>query len=264
MSLFLDTPLPPGALCDDTAGVLAPAFADTRTLWWHGAEADMATDKTGAVTHWHPRSGEITMRPTKPNEGNGTLGFAGDLTGLQCRHGAQSGLFADRAIPGDAATATIAIRWYVAEGDDARTLFTLNTAVHAAEEGGGNYLFLSADASTLTAKDDANTVETSLPLPTSDAPRMAIVSLHAGRMALQLLGADRVEARSPTPILTGPASLFLGCRNQRPRLVKTLGGALILDAWLWPGRALLHSDTDEDRALLTALHRYRLWSEDAA
>ncbi len=77
------------------------------------------------------------------------------------------------------------------------------------------------------------------------------------------MGGAAATRRGPRPVLTGPASLFIGCRNQRPGLTKTLGGALIADVWLWPGRALLVSDDPADRTALTALRRFVLWSDEA-
>jgi len=246
----LDADLPPGALC-----AAHPRAVDLPgALWWHGATEALETDAaTGAVARWHEARGGPDATPTEPNTGNGQVGAVDTMTGLHCRPGLHCGLVAEDALH-DAATATLAIRFYTPPGEDARTLLTLNAGQ------AGNYVFLSGMAGTLTAKDDTDLVGIDLPCPQVDAPRLAIVSLHGDRLALSL-GETRAEGKAARGILHGPASLFIGCRNHRPRLLKTLGGALILDVWLVPGRALLHSDAAADHAALNALKRHHLWAE---
>ncbi|AHM04407.1 hypothetical protein roselon_02056 [Roseibacterium elongatum DSM 19469] len=261
MSLSLDTPLPGGALCNDPAGAFAPILEESGGHWWHGQEDRFQIDRAnGAISAWTPEAGDLVAYPTPPSEGHGQIGHAGDLTGLQCRDQTHCGVGVDGALR-DAGTLTAAIRWYAPPGAEPRTLMTVNTAVHA-KGNSGNYLFLSADGATLTLKDDANSATVSVPLPKADAPQTALLSLGGRHLALQVLGGARDEAQAGAPILSGTASLFIGCRDQRPRLLKKLGAALILDTWLWPGRALLQSDAPEDRRLVTELARYRLWSED--
>jgi hypothetical protein len=250
--LVLDLDLPPGALCGGEAAAADAAFAEA--LWWHGHPDSMETDPaTGAVTLWRSEGSGPPARPTEPNTGHGLLGEIGGLSGLQCRAGTHCGLVAEDATQA-AGTSTLAIRFYTAPGEDARTLLTLNA------EKSGNYLFLSETGGTLTVKDDSDLVELSLPCPPLDAPQLLVVSLDGDRLAASL-GDRRAEAQARGPVLNGPASLYVGCRNQRPKLFKTLGGALILDVWLFPGRALLLSDAATDRAALAALHRHHLWAE---
>lgn len=246
----LDADLPPGALCTAHPDALDLPGA----LWWHGAADALETDPaTGAVIRWRAAHGGPDATPIEPNTGNGQIGHVDTMTGLQCRPGLHCGLVAEEAVA-DAATATLAIRFYAPPGEDARTLLTLNAAA------AGNYIFLSETAGTLTAKDDSDLVSIDVPCPPLDAPRLALVSLHGDRLALSL-GDARAEGKAPKGILHGTASLFMGARNHRPRLLKTLGGALILDVWLFPGRALLHSDASADRVALTALRRHHLWAE---
>lgn len=262
--LELDHDLPPGALCDRAADALHAALADLPALWWHGDEAAFATDpKTRAIAAWRPRMGRPDAVPTAPNTGNALIGDAGDLTGLQCRAGVHSGLVADAAVD-DAATATLALRYLPPHDDAALTLLTLNTGGAARKSDGENYLFLSESDGILTVKDDAGLVELTLPLPAPDQPRMVIVSLAGDRLAATVQGGASVTAMARAPVLSGAASLFFGCRNHRPGLLKTLGGALIADVWAFPGRALLLSDLPEDTATLTALNRYALWAGDSA
>ena len=249
--LELNDNLPAGALCDATPGAVKAPLRGAH--WWHGSEAAMEQDPaTGAVSLWRAYDGGPPAEPTEPNKGNGQIGEVDDLFGLQCRTGTHCGVVAEDAAP-DAATATVAVRFYTPPGEDARTLFALNAAR------AGNYLFLSESGGVLTAKDDQGRASVDLPCPEQDAPRLAIVSLFGDRLALSL-GPYRSEVQAKEGILSGSASLFIGCRNQRPRLLKTLGTALILDVWLFPGRALLHSDAPADARALAALKRHHLWA----
>lgn len=249
--LDLDASLPPGALCAADPGAVKTSLKGVH--WWHGSEQQMEQDlATGAVSLWRTYESGPPAEPTEPNTGNGQMGEVDDLIGLQCRAGIHCGVVAEDAAA-DAATASIVVRFYTPPGEDARTLWALN----AARE--GNYLFLSETAGVLTAKDDSDRAAVELPCPSRDAPRMAIVSLHGDRLALSL-GPNRLDFQAKEGILSGPASLFIGCRNQRPRLLKTLGSALILDVLLFPGRALLHSNAPADTRALSALKRHHLWA----
>jgi hypothetical protein len=258
--LELPDRLPPGALCDGADAALAHDLATTGVHWWTGAE--LTTDATGAVTGWPARMGARAAQPTAPNTGNALTGAAGDMTGLQCRDGLHCG-FVIEDVTGAATKATLAARYLPPFGEDAKTVLTFNTGGAAKKTPGENYLFLSEAEGTITVKDDKGLVEATLPAPPADAPRLILASLAGDRLAVEIMGHDRSELQARAPVLTGPASLFIGCRNHRPGLTKTLGGALIGDVWLWPGRALLMPGDATDHAALTALRRFQLWTGDA-
>lgn len=258
--LELPDRLPPGALCDGADTALAHDLATTGALWWTGAE--LTADTTGAVTGWPARMGARAARPTAPNTGNALIGEAGDIAGLQCRDGLHCG-FVIEDVTATASTATLAARYLPPFGEDAKTILTLNTGGAAKKTPGENYLFLSEAEGILTVKDDKGLVEATLPAPPADVPRLILVSLAGDRLTVEALGHDRAEVQARAPVLSGPASLFIGCRNHRPGLTKTLGGALIADVWLWPGRALLAPADATDHAALTALRRFQLWAGDS-
>jgi len=235
--LELPDALPPGALC----AAHPDATPMPGATWWHGRpEAWDVDPDTGALALWHAHKNGPPLEPTGPNTDNGQLGEVGDLVGLQLREGTHCGMVAEDALANTAAF-TIALRYYVASGTQARTLLTVTTP--------DNYLFLSDSAGTLTAKDDNNCVAVTLPSPATETPRLAIVSLIGQRLSLRL-GNARAEAMATAPVLRGSGDLFVGCRNNRPRLLKTLGSALILDVWAFPTPL-----TDP-----TPLLRHHLWS----
>jgi hypothetical protein len=256
--LELPDRLPAGALCDGSGDLLAGDLAPTGALWFAGSE--LITDGTGAVTGWGAKLGTRVARPTAPNTGNALLGAAGDLTGLQCRDGLHCGLVIEEVATA-AGTVTFAARYLPPPGGDAKTVVTFNTGGAARKSPGENYLFLSEADGLVTVKDNNGLVEATLPAPPADASRLVIVSLAGERLAVEVMGGARSEVQARAPVLNGAASLFIGCRNQRPGLAKTLGGAIIADVLLWPGRALLMSADATDRAALTAMRRFRLWAE---
>ncbi len=244
--LELPDALPPGALCAATPAAIGKSLRGA--FWWHGSAQAIEVDpKTNAAILWRSQGSGPPAEPTEPNTGHGQIGEVDDLFGLQCKAQTHCGMVAE-AVTQDATTATIAVRFYTPPGEDARTLLTLNT--------GENYVFLTESDGNLTAKDDNGLVSVTLPCPHRDAPRMAIVSLLGDQLSLAL-GPNRVDGKAGTGILKGAADLFIGCRNQRPRLLKTLGAALILDVWFFPNRALLHEPTASE---LKALKRHHLWA----
>lgn len=238
----LDEPVPTGVLCDDPAGVLKESLAGTGALWWHGASV--------SASGWSPRLGDIEALPTDPNTGDLQRREYLSETGLKCQTGIHCGYVASGAVP-DASSATLAVRWVTDPGAEARTLLTLNTGGAARKGPGENYLFLSETEGTLTAQDDAGTIALSLPCLPEDGPRLAVVQLSKDRVTL-LLDDAKTEGQTTAPILNGAGNFFIASRNHRPKLLKTLGEALILDVFLWP--SVVPPDT------LTALRRYHLWA----
>jgi hypothetical protein len=214
------------------------------------------------VTGWRATPKAALALPTLPNTGNGQIGEAGDLIGLLCRDGLHCGLVAQDVAP-DAGSITLAARYLPPWGAEAKTILTLNTGGGAKKLEGENYIYLSEAEGRITVKDDAGLIEAHLPAPSQDAPRLVLVTLMGARLSVAILGGPEITATAPGPVLSGMGHLFIGCRNQRPGLTKTLGGALIADIWLWPGRALLGSDRAEDRASRLALERFWLWTEGA-
>ena len=257
--LELTSDLPAGARTDGALDLLAQRMDCAQAHWYHGAAGDMARDaKTGAIMTWAPRAGSVTARPTEPNAGNSLLSEAGELSGLQCRPGKHCGQVAE-AITDDASHWTIAVIYLPPVGDDARTLLTLNTAARAGSEGGGNYLFVSEVDGTLTVKDDAGGISISTMLTPTEAPRLITVSLTGDTLALQVDGGLVLTTQGRAG-MSGPGDLFIGCRSHRPRLHKTLGGALIMDVLFWPGLSLLTPRTEAERDQAMALTSHMLWA----
>ena len=213
----LPDPLPPGAL----TAAHPDASPMPGATWWHGHPAAWDVDpQTGALALWRAHKSGPPLEPTGPNQNNGQPGELDTLQGLQLRERVHCGMVAENAVI--AASFTVAIRYYVTPGSAARTLFTVNTP--------DNYLFLSDTGGTLIAKDDRGRIAATLPSPETEAPKLAIVTLNGTQLTLTL-DDKTTRAKAIDQILDGTGSLFIGCRNNRPRLLKTLGSALILDVW---------------------------------
>lgn len=257
----LDLPLPHGALCNAEAACTAD-LVRTGVITWAGQA--LATDAKGSVTGWPASGNGPTAIPTDPNTGHGQIGAAGDLGGLQCRDGVHCGLVAMDAAP-DAGHLSLALRYLPPWLGEAKTLITLNTGGGAKKSAGQNYLYLAEAEGILTLKDDLGLIALDLAAPAMDGPRLVIFSVTGPALSLALLGPGGkltcTRAMAASPILTGTGHLFIGCRNQRPGLTKTLGAALIADIWLWPGASLLGGNTSRDHAALLAMRRFWLWSE---
>jgi hypothetical protein len=244
LPIVLTEPVPQAALLGGAADALETDLTGTGGLWWHGGGV--------SASRWPARLGGTDAVPTDPNSGQGEAGRLGTERGLRCRAGIHCGFVAQH-VAGYAAKAVLAIRWATPPGEEARTLLTLNTGGAARKSAGKNYLFLSEADGVLTVQDDAGQVALTTPCPARATPHLAIVALAGDRVTLDLDGA-RATATATTQVLDGAASLFIAARNQRPKLFKTLGAALILDVWLWPGRGAL------DGTEIDALRRYHLWA----
>lgn len=253
--LELDMELPPHALCDDPSGVLEQDLAGAPCEWWAGDGLTEAPAQ-GGVIEWHPRLGTVTAHQTDPNTGNSTIGGAGPRRGLKLREEVHCGLVAEGVVR-DAAQVSLAVRYLPPETGEARTIWTLNTGGAARKRPGENYLYASETEGVVTVKDDAGSVSVTLDAPPLDTTRLLVVGVAGGRVSVRMIGGAEGHEEASAPILSGAASLFIGCRNQRPKLLKTLGGALIRDVMLWPGRDVLTGRN----GTLHALERFALWSE---
>lgn len=251
--ITVDHPVPAGVLSDETAALLDPALAASQGFWWHGD--GLQTDAAGRVTAWTARHGPRSAKTVEPAEANATEGAAGDVAGLQCRPGLHCGMMVED-VSLDSRSVSMGIRYLPPERDSARTVLTYRAEGRTpAEE---NYLFLSESDGQLKLADDRDRLELLIDLPDTGGFRTLLVSMTPQRAWLRILGGETHEAAIGTALLTGVASLMIGCRSPRGRLKSTLGGALIADVWLWPGR-----DISQAQSLLTAFDRFHLWSGDS-
>jgi hypothetical protein len=69
-----------------------------------------------------------------------------------------------------------------------------------------------------------------------------------------------LEARGEIGAFSGAAELFIGCRNHRGGLGKTLGAHETSDVFFWPDQMLLAPSDTAEAASLNALRSYWRWN----
>ena len=174
--------------------------------------------ETAPLRLWPARTGEAAAS-VPANE----AGTARSTTGaLIFRAGENSGLCLPDALP-DTATAAAAALFRPLPGASAGTVLSLQP------KDGSGYLFLAhEDGQLRIGRKDS---DLSLTAPAPDGVILAALALHADRVALLINGRS---AASATLSLSGPADLFIGCRNARPGLKNKLGSFHLFDVLLWP------------------------------
>jgi hypothetical protein len=234
--LFVDIDLPDAViLCDAPAPDVPKAAAmlhpnDADAIWYRGHASAMTLGSGGAIAHWAPENGlGIAARTAEPNDGHARLTPSGGVAYIREVNG---GFVVDAALV-EAEQFCCAIRLKSPEGQ-ARTIITLNPS------GGGNYLFLSEKDGMLEWRDDARSVEVTMPAPGPDI--WVLAGYDHGTLSLT---AAKTGTKFPAPqsspdasavlatALAGPSDLFIGCRSHRKGILKTLGSSVIHDVLFW-------------------------------
>jgi hypothetical protein len=239
--LFVDIDLPEAVLLRDApvleisepkvpkaALTLHPNDADA--IWYRGHGAAMTLSPEGGILAWTPENGlGIAAHPAEPNEGHARLTPAGGIAYIREVNGG----FVVNAAVVEAEQFCCAVRLTSPEGQ-ARTLITLNPA------GGDNYLFLSEKEGLLDWRDDAGSVEVTMPSPGPDM--WVLAGYDHGRLSMTAAKTGAKVPASQTSLtasaslataLSGSSDLFIGCRSHRKGILKTLGSSVIHDVLFW-------------------------------
>jgi hypothetical protein len=234
--IFIDIDLPDRVILREAPVVDAPKAAanqhpnDTDAIWYRGHAGAVALDPSGAIAVWTPENAlGNPARPAEPNEGHARLAAGGGVGYIREVNG---GFVVDAALV-DAEQFCCAVRLTSPEGQ-ARTLVTLNPP------DGDNYLFLSEKDGLLEWRDDAGSVEVTVPSP--GAQMWVLVGYDHGK--LSLTAAKRGAKLPPSQTspdasaglataLSGATDLFIGCRSHRKGILKTLGHSVIHDVLFW-------------------------------
>jgi hypothetical protein len=253
--LFVDIDLPDAVLLRDApalTGAVTPAMHpnDADAIWYRGHKAAMTLSDDGAITIWAPENGlGIAARPAKPNQGHARPVPGGGIAYVREVNG---GFVVEAAVV-EAEKFCCALRLRSPDAQ-ARTLITLNPP------DGDNYLFLSEKDGMLEWRDDAGSVEVSLPAPGADM--WVLAGYDHGKLSLT---ATKIGTNFPTAqispdtstslnvALSGASDLFIGCRSHRKGIVKTLGSSVIHDVLFWLDNA---GTTAEDLAKINAACRF--------
>lgn len=261
--LTISEPLPSALILGQDGAALRHDLTGTGGWWFSAAEPEaLSIGPGGAASGWtatlapdRPAGTDgASALPVGPNSGGSRPGEDAGHPALTFTTGQNGGLTVPSALA-DGGTFTLAVIWTAPAGEDARTL----AAIQA--QGSGNLLFLSVNDGTITCKDRNGTIGATLALPPAPTPggfRLICVSLDGAALWLSCEG-KTVMADGQRPGLDGPADLFIGCRNQRNGLLKTLGAARIADVILLGGRNILGGTAPDDARLMAALRRYANW-----
>ncbi len=237
--LYIDIDLPDRVILRDeampTGAAPLPTLHpnDAEAIWYRAHPDAMTLDAKGAIAAWRAENDLGTLaRPVDPNDGNARLAPGGGVAFIREVNG---GFIVDAALV-EAERFCCAVRLASPESQ-ARTLVTLNPP------DGDTYLFLSEKDGMIEWRDDAGTVEVSMPSP--GAEMWVLAGYDHGRL---MLSAAKPGTRMPpvqfstatsaglAAALSGANDLFIGCRSHRKGILKTLGSATIFDVLLWLDR----------------------------
>lgn len=247
--LQLSGDLPEGVLLGNEGERLADRLRPGGAIWFSARAAKVHRDGDGAdapVTEWHSMCGRHVALPSRPNTGNGRFSDAGAFPAMLFRQKINCGYSVAGVAP-DAAAFSVAML-YSSPARDGRTLFS----VHAQD--GGNLFFLNEADGMLTAKDRGGAIGIECEAPVHERGReLVMLSLEGSRLRLRLGRGPVIEARGGVENLRGEAELFIGCRNHRAGLQKTLGDLQISDVIFWPFGTVLAApgmaETDQAAAV---------------
>lgn len=235
--------LPPMALTSHARTRLADLTRDAGGLWLRASD--------GAEEGWPACVGDVTALPNAREPGLSRFAPHRGRDALHLATGKNGG-FEVPSVAADPALWSAAIVW-VSEAEEARSLLAVRGG------GNANYVFLAeTEDRQLLVRDDRGQAAASLP-PAGSGWQLSMVSCANGRLSLARPGGERSEA-SGAADLAVEGRLLIGCRNHRPGMKKTLGGAIISEVLFWPGLDLLsRNPTREAAALLESLDTFFLW-----
>ena len=263
-ALYVDLDLPDAVLLRDAPVQKLPQVAamqhpnDTDAIWYRGHGAALTLDASGAIMAWTPENGlGSPARPAAPNDGHARPNPGGGIAYIR---EVNSGFVVEAALV-EAETFCCAIRLQSPQGQ-ARTIVTFNPP------DGNNYLFLFEKDGLLEWRDDAGSVEVTLPAPGGtfwvlvgyDHGKISLLAAKPGAKFPQAqTSPDASEALAMA--LEGASDMFIGCRSHRKGILKTLGHCVIHDVLLWLDTA---PTTPEALEKITQACRFVEAQEDAS
>ncbi|MGB3315609.1 MAG: hypothetical protein WBB85_14465 [Albidovulum sp.] len=248
--------LPEGALLGHEADRLAHRLRPSGAVWFSARGEKLLLEGDGAdapVAEWHSMTSMHTALPSRPNNGNGR--FAADRTfpAMQFTQKVNCG-YAVEAVTADARSFSMALI-YASPSRDGRTLASLSARA------GGNLFFLNEADGILTAKDRGGAISIECEAPAHENAReLIMVSLEPSRLRLRVGRGPVIEARGDVSDMNGMGELFIGCRNHRAGLQKTLGDLLISDVIFWPSGSVLAAPGMAETEQSAAISEYWRWT----
>jgi len=252
----LKTPVPDGVLLGGSEAPLLSHMQAEGGVWFKGRKDDFETediDGAKVPTAWHSVTGDKIARPAQPNTGLGRLVDQGSSMALSFHKGKNGGF----TVPGIADTAlnySVAVV-FRSPTRNAKTIVSVGT------ETGENFFFVNEVDGQIDAKDRSNGIGLQFDRPALTLrSSLLVLSVSPKRIRVKL-GLDPMhEARGSLTKFDAPAELFIGCRNHRTGLAKTLGDHSISDVMYIPDRHILSPEGKAHAPLLSFLEDYWRWT----
>ncbi|MGB0966708.1 MAG: hypothetical protein ACPGUX_00865 [Halocynthiibacter sp.] len=248
--------LPSGVLLGPEIQNLRNILQEQNAAWFSAEDAYITQESdedTTWVSGWASNTTDVTAKPSRPNKKKGRFDHASMVPAMCFQSGVHCGYSANGIAP-NAERFTVAVI-YRSEKRDGRTLFSV------AGEDKSNMLFANESSGKLHIVDRSGTILVECDAPLSGTRHaLLIASYETGKLRVSLNGELQGEAAGHVPGLGGSAEFFIGCRNHRAGLAKTLGTSSISDAFYWPDRMLLGPQGIPPDPALAALHDFWRWN----
>ncbi|MEM9577391.1 MAG: hypothetical protein AAF999_10305 [Pseudomonadota bacterium] len=243
--LKLDHKVPDALVLPEPVVDLKAHLASKGAHWFCALPEYTDQTDTGAVRSLKSVTDDKVATRTRANKDNSRLTEGG----LSFHEAMQCGFLMEGATinPG---RWSVAVRFYASQ-NAARTLVTLNPADSE------NYVFLQQMSGRMVFKDRQTTLEVTVASEASTGPTLVLAGMSEGR--LWLCGEEGEVQRSKQGALglEGLMTLFVGCRNDKGRLHKTLGAFTLFDLVFWPDLNVLEPGARETTDALTDHHLWR-------
>lgn len=248
--------LPAGALLGPERDALLAALVGQGASWFTALPNSVETESEGKkswVTGWSSITSEANAIPTRPNDRGGRFDPEGSNPAMCFRAGQHCGYSVDGIAP-TAEQFTVAVI-YQSEDQDGRTLFSVAGADKS------NMLFANESSGALAVLDREGSLRLKCDAPPIGSRYgLLVVSYESGKLRVSVNGGPPEETNGKVPGLEGAAELFIGCRNHRSGLAKTLGTSRISDVYFWPEMALLRPADMPLDPVLTMLEDFWRWN----
>lgn len=247
--LILNHTVPDALILPNPPHDLATPLRDNGAHWFSADPAFVTRDAgpPQTVTDLRSRTSAACAVQTTANRNHTVFATQGGPAHLIFAKGQHCGFIWDGAGV-DPQNWSCAMRFHAAD-NDARTLMTLNV------KGTENYVFLQQIKGQMILKDQQNTHELTRSATCSEGPLLVTLGMSQNRLWLRLSGETTYSSAARID-LHGPLTFFIGCRSNKPRLLKTLGGFALFDVVIWPDSNVLDQGAV---ALLEALEQSDLW-----
>jgi hypothetical protein len=224
---------------------------------WFRAEANFISFTEGPagkfVSSWDSLSGDMVAKPSAPNIQSGQFA-SGSPWGEMVFQAEKNCGYSVNPIAPTAERFSVAVI-YRSRNCDGRTLCSISGKSH------DNFIFANEFKGKLSIVDRAGTIALNFQsVDTMHRPSLLVFSFDAGCMRATLNGGAVKEALGDVPSMGGIAELFIGCRNHRKKLAKTLGDLWISDLIYWPGKAIVPAEREQMTAEISAVNEFWRWA----